>query len=333
LNQPQVSVIVPTHNRLVLLQRALWSILGQKGVDLEVIVVDDASQDETPNWLAQVSDPRVRVVRHEYNRYVSAALNSGVAVASGEWLAFCDDDDIWAPDKLRAELSAVEQATGAQWVACGAVCVDSRLEILQALQTPEPGDVARVLLAHNAIPGGGSGVLARAALVRDVGGFDVSVRWCQDWDLWIRLSLRSPIAVVNRPLMAYFMHEGSSSAQTTKHRADIDLIYAKYAAARREYSVRLDRADFYAQQAYIDLRAGRRWSAARNFLGQAWHGGGIAAVRPAVAGALAPHHLTRRQVTRHLRYIPAGWLDEVEPWLTEIRGRPELTDGPVGNHS
>jgi len=104
----EITVIVPTHNRPHLLEITLRSIVAQRGVDLAVTVVDDGSKD--PQTVRAVIDAlpnsRVRLVRHETPRGVSAARNTGIANSSSEWIGFCDDDDVWAPEKLRAQLAA-----------------------------------------------------------------------------------------------------------------------------------------------------------------------------------------------------------------------------------
>jgi glycosyltransferase involved in cell wall biosynthesis len=101
-----VSIVIPTRNRSVLLSKALRSALRQERVEFEIIVVDEASTDDTPALLASIQDPRVRVLRHETARGLSGARNSGAEHARGEWLGFLDDDDLWAPDKLNRQLSA-----------------------------------------------------------------------------------------------------------------------------------------------------------------------------------------------------------------------------------
>src|SRR2546421_12955356 len=102
---PEATVIIPTRDRWPLLAVTLCGALAQEGVTLEVIVVDDGSVDQTPRRLAEVIDERVRVIRHPSSRGVAAARNSAIAAARGEWLAFLDDDDLWAPHKLRIQLA------------------------------------------------------------------------------------------------------------------------------------------------------------------------------------------------------------------------------------
>ena len=101
-----VSVVIPTRNRTALLAMTLRSVLRQRDVTLEVIVVDEAaSTDDTGARLAAIRDPRLRVIHHDAPRGLPAARNHGAEEARGEWLAFIDDDDLWAPDKIGAILA------------------------------------------------------------------------------------------------------------------------------------------------------------------------------------------------------------------------------------
>src|ERR671935_95170 len=126
---PEVTVVVPTHSRWDLLSTAaLPASLGQEDVDLEVVVVDDGSTDATAESLARIDDPRLRVVRHDRPRGVAQARNAGIAAARGEWIALLDDDDLWAPWKLRAQLdaAAAERAVFA-YGGAAAVAEDRRI--------------------------------------------------------------------------------------------------------------------------------------------------------------------------------------------------------------
>ena len=109
MTTPLVSVIIPTYNRADLILRAVRSVQAQTYPNWEVIVVDDASADNTPAVLSAVHDPRVRVLRHEKNQGPPATRNTGIAAARGEYLAFLDSDDEWLPQKLKTQIAAMQQ--------------------------------------------------------------------------------------------------------------------------------------------------------------------------------------------------------------------------------
>src|ERR1044071_8329951 len=119
-----VSVIIPTRDRAHLLFRTLQSVLAQSIENLEVMVVDDGSVDAN-GAVAAAADPRVRVIRNQEPTGVSVARNRGIAAARGVWIAFCDDDDLWAPNKLQQQLNAADRA-GANWAYAGDVNVDDQ---------------------------------------------------------------------------------------------------------------------------------------------------------------------------------------------------------------
>ena len=102
---PRVSVAISTWNRAHLVGRAIRSALAQTFEDFELLVVDDGSSDATPEVLAAVSDARLRRVRHERNFGVSRTRNTALGLARGEWLAYLDDDNEWAPDYLERQLA------------------------------------------------------------------------------------------------------------------------------------------------------------------------------------------------------------------------------------
>jgi glycosyltransferase involved in cell wall biosynthesis len=253
-----VSVVIPTHARCQILQRTLRSVLEQEDVDLEVVVVDDGSADGTPDMLAALTDPRVRALRHETPKGVGAARNAGIGVARGRWLAFLDDDDLWAPRKLVEQLRAVEQDGEARWSAVGTVTVDGQLRPLVRQPGLSVRDVRRLLLSDNQVPGGGSGVLAERALVVEVGMFDELLVQSTDWDLWIRLALASPVAFVPELHLAYVQHGANVSRFTGGMRADFDRIRDKYADERSQLGVRWPDDYWERYIAETEMRSGRR---------------------------------------------------------------------------
>jgi glycosyltransferase involved in cell wall biosynthesis len=199
-----VSVVIPTRDRWPLLStHALPSALGQEDVDLEVIVVDDGSSDGTSDHVARLSDPRVRVVRHDTAQGPAAARNAGIAAARGDWIAFLDDDDLWSPRKLRTQ---VEAARGADWCYCAAVVVDDRLEVIDVLPLAEAHTLVPALRHGNVVGAGSSSVIVRAGVLRRTGAFDESLYYVEDWDLWFRLAQAGRAVACGEQLVATLDH-------------------------------------------------------------------------------------------------------------------------------
>jgi glycosyltransferase involved in cell wall biosynthesis len=283
---PVVSVVIPTRNRWRRLQRALRMALEQEGIDLEVVVVDDGSTDDSPPAIGAVQDPRVRMLRNETSRAVAAARNRGIQAATAEWIAFLDDDDLWSPHKLRLQLERVA-ATGADLAYAGAVRLREPDIVLGVDAAPSPLDFARQMLVTNVLPSGPSNVLARADLVRRLGGFDEALDFAADWDLWIRLGLRGSAAACPELLVGYVEHEGNMSVSVGDAAiAEFRYLVAKHRSASAEAGVRFDVARFMRGVAYGHLRAGRRLQAARAYVRGAVSGnvGNVARAAAAAVG-------------------------------------------------
>jgi glycosyltransferase involved in cell wall biosynthesis len=318
----RVTVVVPTHDRRGLVPRAIGCALRQRDVEVDVVVVDDGSTDGTPVVLAALEGPRVRVLRHDRPRGVAAARNTGIDAASGEWVAFLDDDDVWAPGKLRAQLDAIGTDGECRWACTGTVVVDEDLRVRGADPTPRERDVAAHLLCYNHVPGGGSGVVAHRDLLADAGGFDPALQTMADWDMWIRLALRSPLASVARPLVACVDHDGMSRAARNLRR-ELAHLERKYEAERARRGCRLDRAWWLRWFAELDERAGRRASAVRTHLEAALRHGDRRAPARAVL-ALAGAAAVRRAARRHAAAVPPGWAVDAEEWLAPLRAVREV---------
>ncbi|MDL5159003.1 glycosyltransferase family 2 protein [Actinomycetospora termitidis] len=253
-----VTVVIPTHARRDLVLRTVASVLAQRDCDVGVVVVDDGSRDGTSEALRTLDDPRVTVLRHEQARRVNAARNTGVAIVTTPWVAFCDDDDVWAPDKLAAQLDALAAEETARWACVGAAHVNPTGTILRRVDPPATGDVLTDLARRNVIPGGGSGVLAATDLVRAVGGFDERFQSLSDWDLWLRLAARSPVVSVPRHLVAYLVHSDSLIHDPARTLRELHLLEAKTAHHPEVPPVVVD-PTWSATLAIMALRL-RRWS-------------------------------------------------------------------------
>jgi glycosyltransferase involved in cell wall biosynthesis len=210
---PHVSVVIPTYNRAVKVQKAIQSVLDQTVSDLEVIVVDDGSSDETGKSLGEVFGNRIRYFA-QANQGASVARNRGIELARGEWIAFLDSDDLWETDKIEWQLKTLEQF-GQH---CGGCYTDTRFfnhpEKRTMFQMAEKNyrhedtmgvnaEVLRLLVR----PGGAgmvvclSSFLVRADVARRTGGFDPRLLYSQDSDFMFRLAIATGFCYVNRPLV------------------------------------------------------------------------------------------------------------------------------------
>jgi glycosyltransferase involved in cell wall biosynthesis len=310
-------VVVSTRDRWQLLaSNALKAALLQEHVDIEVIVVDDGSTEDAPRGLPGLGDPRVRLVRHAQPRGVAATRNTGAREAVGDWVAFLDDDDLWAPTKLRRQLDAVE-TTGADFAYAGAVWVDQRRQLVHGHAPPSTGRLGRELLCWNVLWGGASNVIARRELLQTLGGFDEAFFQLADWDLWIRLALSAPAAVVEDVLVALVVHPQSMLLVDSR---DVFVEFERLAAKHRDAAARagvaFDRARFARWVAGGHLRAGRRRAAARAYVTGTAAAGNMLRAAGALVGATVFARLStlRRYVPGALRpgervATRPGWLD------------------------
>jgi glycosyltransferase involved in cell wall biosynthesis len=195
---PRVTVVIPTYNRAWSLAEAVDSVLSQESRDFELIVVDDGSADGTPGLLKGYGDA-IRVLRQD-NRGVSAARNAGIAAGRGELIAFLDSDDIWLPGKLKVQVDffishpeALICQTEERWVKNGRRMNPGKRHRKRGGMIFEPSlDLCLV---------SPSAVMARRELFDRVGLFDESLPSCEDYDLWLRVSCRFPVHLIEAALI------------------------------------------------------------------------------------------------------------------------------------
>jgi glycosyltransferase involved in cell wall biosynthesis len=312
---PEISVVIPTRDRWPLLStRALPAALAQVGVDHEVIVVDDGSNDDTSTHLSALSDPRLRVVGRGGAKGLSRARNAGIAAARGEWVAFLDDDDVWAPEKLRMQLD-VGRASGAELVYAAAIAVDEGGTVLHELYLPEPDRLRMQLDEACVIPAGCSNVIARTERVRTVGGFDEELANLADWDLWIRLLGSGRAAVCREVLVAYMLHARNLHVVSDPER-ELEYLIRKHANAPEPRRVVPDRVGYSRWVASQRLRAGRPRQAAWVYLrGAVAHRapGNVARAADALLGKRLSVMFRRRAGTEGERRPAPPWLRDFAP--------------------
>jgi glycosyltransferase involved in cell wall biosynthesis len=301
------------------LAQTLQAITSQTGVDICVVVVDEGSSDDTPAFLASLGDDRVEVVRHDEPRGLPAARNVGLKHAATRWVAFCDDDDLWAPDKLALQLAALHARPECGWSCTATVSVDTDLRIL-GHQRPYAGDdLARAVRARNVVPAGGSSVVVDRELALEVGGFDELLDSCEDWDMWARLAQRSPLAVVDHPLVAYRVWPRSMSSDPEHMRHWQELVLDRHAGDLPADLARAGRLDIEQYLGRFYVRQRRRLAGAAHFLHVAVEFRLPSHVVHAVGAALAPGPARRWADRRELMAVPPAWATAAESWLGPLR--------------
>ena len=226
---PQVSVIIPTHNRSDFLRSAIASVLNQTYQDYELIVVDDASTDNTAEAVAEFSDKRIKLLRHETTKGGSAARNTGILASECDYIALLDDDDEWLPDKLSKQMEVLlSSPSEVGCVYTGYVDVSRSTEkTIGEYRPTQRGDLSKDLLAGNCV-GSASSVLLKRECLKKVGLFDESLPCAQDYDLWIRIANEFLFECVSEPLFKYHVHENKISTNLKTLSSGLEIMAKKY---------------------------------------------------------------------------------------------------------
>jgi glycosyltransferase involved in cell wall biosynthesis len=236
---PKVSVVIPAYNYARFLADALRSVLGQTYKDIEVIIVDDGSKDNTGEVAKAFSgDPRVRYV-YQDNSGVSAARNNGIRSSRGEYVAFLDADDYWLPGNLEAKVKILDSRQEVALVCSDINIFDHATGRVLSRFWHNPGsddavdqDKASKAAALCLIDKGcfiqPSAVLLRKSVLSETGDFDVSLKTHEDWDLFVRIVRRFPVAVIDKPLAMVRKH--GNSLQSDSEAMSRDAVTVLYKA-------------------------------------------------------------------------------------------------------
>ena len=269
----RVSVIIPVHNREKLIAGAVRSVVQQEIPNVEIIVIDDGSTDLSGE-AARAADDRITVIRRARAGGPSAARNAGIAVAQGEWIAFLDSDDQWPTGSLEPRLASAERDAGTVLVSADASAWDGERVLSERLLGVQPigprDDPFLRLLAGNFVIT--STVLARKESVIAVGGFSEGLRFCEDYDLWLRLARRGRFDFVDKPAALYRVEaSGLSGDRDAMFQSEIAILEAlldpQRGLTRREAeTVERRITDLHLERGYEDLIAGRSTCARRKLL-------------------------------------------------------------------
>jgi glycosyltransferase involved in cell wall biosynthesis len=290
---PEVTVIIPTRDRLEHLPRAVESASAQRDVSVEIIVVDDGS--EVP-----VIRPRgTRLIRNDEPRGVAAARNAGARRASAAWLAFLDDDDLWAPEKLETLMRRALAAKAA--LSYSAVYLKRPRRRLAVLPPPSPERLSASLRVGNAIPGGGSNAVIAQEVFQAANGFDESFSYAADWELWLRLCQFADAVADPAPLTARIEHaENWAIMNPASVHRDLQRLADRYGVSLRRNGPEQQIADALWTR-------GRRWQAAKNYLRAAGrYADPVSLVR--AAGVVVSPAMRDRLRPRDARVASPAWL-------------------------
>ena len=236
---PRVSAIVVTHNRVGELPGAIRSVLEQTYADIELIVVNDASEDGTKEYLDRLdADGRARVVNLETSGGAAGARNLGVSVSTGELIAFLDDDDRWHPTKIAEQVPLFDASDGVGAVYCAQRMVFDRVKYVDTKPTYRGfvgADIFTTML------GTSSAMMYSRRGFDEVGGFDVNLTHWQDLELNLRIAQAFPIDFVPHPLVDVFVNTQARDRLSNQFEAwlpAVRYIRRKHAAEIRQLTDR-----------------------------------------------------------------------------------------------
>lgn len=292
---PVVSVVIPTYNRANKLQRAVDSVLNQTMGDLEVIVIDDASKDHTPTVMERYCDSRVEYYRHNINKNGSAARNTGIKHATGDYIAFLDSDDEWLPHKLELQLARIQEVTNTVAVYCDVELkresgLKKSWSILKKSWDSRRGrdklkeggeDLIKDILQKELSVFAGSTLLVDSEVVRSISGFDERFPRHQDLEFLIRVLRQGRLQCVPRPLVK--IHETDSGIQPETVREAKQLYFGKFSKTIEEL-----------EQSGCDIRSRHQFELAKSYFSQGDFSKGL-------------EQMQHAQPASTIQYIPMLW--------------------------
>jgi glycosyltransferase involved in cell wall biosynthesis len=312
---PTVSIVMPTFNRLQFLRAAVDSVFNQTFTDWELIIADDGSEGETAAWLeASISPPRVKLLRLPHSGDPGALRNAAWRAARGEYIAFLDSDDVWRPEKLAVQVGSLERHRARGWSHTAFAAIDESGRLITGGRArwwwpAAEGWVLESLIKMETVIAISS-VIVRRQLLEQVGGFDVGLPACNDYDFWLRAAGLSEVDGVRETLLYKRTHEESYYNATMvleERKRALEKVLAAHSYGSLRSTLRRERAKLAAQLARNQAIIGSRWAALRTLARSSqyswgyhewWLGGAHAAAR-----AMAPASVVRiaRAVVRRGR--------------------------------
>ncbi|MBC1220287.1 glycosyltransferase [Nostoc sp. UCD121] len=215
LNKTLISVIIPAYNSEKTIKETIESVLNQSFRHLELIVINDGSQDSTLEIITKIPDSRIKVFSYP-NAGGNVSRNRGLHHAVGKFVSFLDADDIWTPDKLKSQLKALQENVTAKVAYSWTDYIDENGKfILSGKRVKANGNVYENLLINNFLENGSNPLICRKSLIA-LGGFDESLGAAQDWDMWLRLASKFNFICVPSVQILYRMTPNSVSCNLVR---------------------------------------------------------------------------------------------------------------------
>jgi glycosyltransferase involved in cell wall biosynthesis len=257
-NDPLISVVIPLFNQEFFVREAIRSALDQTYKNIEVIVVDDGSTDQSAAAVKAINDPRIRYYYQANSGLPAAARNQGIRLAKGEWVAFLDHDDVWLPNKLAMQMNALGRDPGIKLISGNMTFLDDR--------TPRPimryrqrslNNLTDLIVQNRVMT---TTALANKAVLDELGGFreNRDLMAVEDYDLWLRIAQKYKILYLDEVLAKYRIPANRTSGGRLKELARLENFINKYLPAlvstpaeRTAYATARQRLHFWYALAYL----------------------------------------------------------------------------------
>ncbi len=257
MKNPEISVIIPTYNRALILEETIQSVLRQTYKELELIIIDDGSTDNTRQLIERLTDKRI-IYLYQENRGLPTARNKGIENAKGKYIAFLDSDDIWLPTKIEKQLGVFKKSKFNPGVVyCGVEYIDENGKEIREKKLPAyRGNIFLYLLGarRNVVLGAGSTILVRRECFKECGLLDESLPYRVDLELLIRISQKFSFDYVSEPLVKIRIHNKRISFNLDTIIKGREMLFDKIYNDLRQHRRIL--AKYYYQAGMLYIRKG-----------------------------------------------------------------------------
>lgn len=220
---PKVSIIMPCYNQALYVSEAIEGVLNQTFGDIELIIIDDCSTDNSADIIRNYEklDNRIMAIYHDTNKGVSLSRNDGLAASMGEYIAFCDSDDVWEKNKLYVQLSSFEKNGGAGLIHSDSLIIDEngrptgqRFSSIYHKGETLSGNLFERLCLTNFI--NTSTVIIHRRCVDDAGWFGEGIDHGEDWVYWVKIARRNTLLYIDDVLSRYRIHRQSTNVRISR---------------------------------------------------------------------------------------------------------------------